>query len=333
MNTISEQTYTSALEALEKIKDNKLINISFEEWYMIGDSKDDNTSEYNHKRLYLLLQQLKYLIDPLLIDITHIDHNDASDKYFLFTSRYFSILLKEIEQMSYRTFTTPNDSHLMDILNVVDVPLTRYLQKRESEKRKMEDLLESTTMALSDIESQYLFEKPEQIAVPLDDTKKILDPLNDFVKAYKKKIESDDFEMRIALGGIQRKFSNEDTGIVSETTQDSSHYSKDYYIVKIKGDYYYNGNLVEVAKNNEYYTIFELLFEQLPHSGSIRYKDLYKVMRPHFPKIKDSELHKKILRTFGDSQNGFLSNTNITHIGKPILQVERRVGIRFNNQR
>jgi hypothetical protein len=333
MNTISNGTYMSALGALEKLKTESL-KITFD-GYFVNNQPDfiEKADTYNHRVLYLLLQQLKMIIDPLLIDITHIDYSDASDKYFLFTSGYFSILLKQIEQQTFRTYTPPNESHLTDILNVVNVPLTRYLQKRGADKKSMEELLESTVLALSDIESQYLFEKREELAIPLSETTAIFEGLNEFIKAYKKKIEGDEFDRNVAIGGLQRKFSNEDNTVDLKPEQTGTRYSKEYYILKVKGDYFYDGNLVEISKTNANHTVLDVLFENMPHGGLLKYKDFYKLLKRGFPRATQKELHTKIVRAFGDKQNGLLSVTNIVHYGKPLFVVEKYIGIKFNNQR
>lgn len=329
MNTIPDEIYSNALVALEKIKSDEPLSIDFEEWFLIGDIENDKATEYNHKVLYLLLKQLKNLIDPLLIDVTHIDKTDATDKHFVFISGYFSTLLKQIERRVYTTYTPANDSHLMDILNVADVPLTRYLQKRESDKKSMEDLLESTVLALSDIESQYLSEKPDQIAVPLKETEDILDPLNNFVHAYKKKIEDDDFDMHVSLGGLQQKF--EHTEVVSPQK-----HSLSTWITAHNGDFYYDGNLIHMKKDNEPYKIFSVVFDYANEGGSIPYKQVYSLMKKikGFERLNQDTLHKKMLRALMDNTNGFVAKSKIKHTAqKPLFTLEVDGKINFNNKR
>lgn len=334
MNSIPDEIYSNALVALEKIKNNTPLTIDFEEWFLIGDfGQEDKATEYNHRVLYLLLKQLKALIDPLLIDITHIDKTDANNKYFVCISAYFSTLLKQIERRVYSTYTPASDSHLADILNVVDVPLTRYLQKRESDKKNMRDLLESTILALSDIESQYLSEKPDQIAVPITETKDIFESLNDFVKAYKKKIEGDEFDHNAAIGEFQRKFGGGD--VVVDTPIPEKHSSK-YYITKTDGDFYYDGNLIKTKKSNQSYKIFSAFFDYANKGGSIPYNEIHALIQKikGFEKLNQEKLHKKMLRALTDNTNGFIAKSKIKHTTqKPLFTLEVEGKINFNNKR
>ena len=111
------------------------------------------------------------------------------------------------------------------------------------------------------------------------------------------------------------------------------------YITKKNNDLYYKDKYLEVSKTAEYYQVFCALFAKLPTGGEISYKDLSKEIQSRIPKAKsksDEEMRKFIQANLTDTSNGFVRYAKIPaseDSGKPLIEIIRGSGVRFNNKR
>ena len=113
-------------------------------------------------------------------------------------------------------------------------------------------------------------------------------------------------------------------------------HSSKYYITKSGDDFYHDGNLIQMRKDNESYKIFSVLFEYADEGGSIPYKQVYSLMKniKGFERLNQDTLHKKMLRALTDNTNGFVKKSKIKHTSqKPLFTLEVEGKINFNNKR
>jgi len=111
------------------------------------------------------------------------------------------------------------------------------------------------------------------------------------------------------------------------------------YITKKNDDFYYKGKYLDISKTAEYYQVFSSLFAKLPNGGEISYKELGKEIQSRIQKTKskdDDEMRKFIQGNLTDASNGFVRYAKLPaneDNGKPLIEVIRGSGVRFNNKR
>lgn len=113
-------------------------------------------------------------------------------------------------------------------------------------------------------------------------------------------------------------------------------HSSQYYITQKGDDFYHDGNLIQMKKDNESYKIFSALFEYANEGGSIPYKQVYSLMKniKGFERLNQDKLHKKMLRALTDNTNGFVKKSKIKHTAqKALFTLEIDGKINFNNKR
>ncbi len=119
---------------------------------------------------------------------------------------------------------------------------------------------------------------------------------------------------------------------------DSEKNDVDFYVKK-RGDYfYYNGDLLNVSKNTDYYKVFCGLYALLPQGGEVAYQKIGVEVKSRIPKTKDysqDRMRKFIQTNLTDKNNGFMRYASISQTednSKPLISVIRGKGIYFNNR-
>lgn len=112
------------------------------------------------------------------------------------------------------------------------------------------------------------------------------------------------------------------------------------YIIKGGEDFKYKGAiLTEIAKDTDYYIVFNALYNLLPEGGFVDYKKLGNEVIKYIPKtkrLKKDKLIRFIQRNLTDEHNGFLHYAGIknsTAGGKKLIRAIRGKGIDFNNSK
>jgi len=109
------------------------------------------------------------------------------------------------------------------------------------------------------------------------------------------------------------------------------------YITKENDDFRYKGRLLQLSKRADHYQVFSALYALLPGGGEIDYGKLGQEVRSRVSKAKrydKDRLQKFLLTNLTDRHNGFMHYAEIPETednGKPLISVNRGVGITFNN--
>jgi hypothetical protein len=106
------------------------------------------------------------------------------------------------------------------------------------------------------------------------------------------------------------------------------------------GDYFYNGQRIIITKGTVYYDVFDILFLHAGQEGSLSYKEIDDelVKRKH-SRIEDAGKRGKRIQNAISEQNGFFKYAKIgvramknkTLDGRPLVEVVRSNGLKFNN--
>jgi hypothetical protein len=112
----------------------------------------------------------------------------------------------------------------------------------------------------------------------------------------------------------------------------------DQYIVKEGEEFKYNGVLLEkIGKRTDYYVVFDALYSLSPRGGTVGYDRLSQEVKDRIHKTMKFSPQKmaKFLSDKLGKNNGFMyfakEIPETLPSGKPLIQVERGVGIVFNN--
>lgn len=109
------------------------------------------------------------------------------------------------------------------------------------------------------------------------------------------------------------------------------------YITKENDDFRYKGKLLQLSKRADHYQVFCALYALLPNGGEIDYTKLGQEVRSRVSKAKrydKDRLQKFLLTNLTDRNNGFMHYAEIPETednGKPLISVNRGIGITFNN--
>ena len=114
--------------------------------------------------------------------------------------------------------------------------------------------------------------------------------------------------------------------------------SEPFYITKNGDDFKYKGKVLNLSRNTDYYKTFTALYEKLREGGEIKYKELIAELKSRIPEIKsksEEEMRKFIQTNLTDKSNGFMRYAQLPKTednGKPLIQIIRASGVRFNNK-
>ncbi len=109
------------------------------------------------------------------------------------------------------------------------------------------------------------------------------------------------------------------------------------YITKSGDDFLYKGKHLQLSKKSDHYQVFSALYALLPQGGEIDYGKLGQEVQSRIFKAKryaKDRLQKFLLTNLTDRSNGFLHYAKIPETednGKPLISVNRGIGITFNN--
>jgi hypothetical protein len=111
-----------------------------------------------------------------------------------------------------------------------------------------------------------------------------------------------------------------------------------FYITKKDDDFWHKGRRLNLSKSADYNQVFAALYAKLPEGGEISYSDLGTEIESRLFKAKGKsadEMRKFIQRNLTDRSNGFVRYASIPETednGKPLIEVVRNSGVRFNNK-
>ena len=111
-----------------------------------------------------------------------------------------------------------------------------------------------------------------------------------------------------------------------------------FYITKKEDDFWYKGRCLNLSKNTDYNQVFAALYAKLPEGGEVSYADLATEIESRLFKAKGKsadDMRKFIQRNLTDRSNGFVRYASIPETednGKPLIEVVRNSGVRFNNK-
>jgi len=112
----------------------------------------------------------------------------------------------------------------------------------------------------------------------------------------------------------------------------------DFYITKDKDDFKYQGAILKLGKNTQYFKVFSSLYTLLPDGGMAKYSDIGKEVIRRIPKKRNlsaKEMIKFIVDKL-DEHNGFLRRTKINNVlsdGRELIHSVRGEGVEFNNRK
>lgn len=114
--------------------------------------------------------------------------------------------------------------------------------------------------------------------------------------------------------------------------------NSEYYLVKDGEDFCYHGVPLQLTRSSNYYMVIEVLYSLLPFGGTVSYKDLIKEIKKKQPAEKrktDEKLKLMIFNALTNKQSGFSRKAKLKPTednGKPLISVDRGLGIMFNNK-
>lgn len=108
-----------------------------------------------------------------------------------------------------------------------------------------------------------------------------------------------------------------------------------------RGNYFYDGQKIEVSTEPIYYKAFDILFSNVDQDGFLSYADIEKelVRRDVPPSKDDATRNKRINNVLKNEQDGFFrfakvngkTLKNKTLDGSPLIKMLRGKGVQFNN--
>lgn len=159
------------------------------------------SDENKHRLAYFFLRKLDFLINPLLTEITHVQRGDL-DANFVLTSKYFSWLTWTVRQALAES--SEKDNTYGSLVRSCQYLLEDYLKKNQKGKQEIVHFSEQVYLVISRIRSDFL---PDEVIIqPTKETADCFEPVELFIKEYKRQIESEDFKTRVAISQIQQKF-------------------------------------------------------------------------------------------------------------------------------
>jgi len=115
--------------------------------------------------------------------------------------------------------------------------------------------------------------------------------------------------------------------------------SSNYYIVKFRDDFMYEGVLLKkVRKGTNYYNVFDAVYVLAPKGGSPTYAKISAEVKKRISgtlNFSDKKMAKFIQDNLNE-HNGFLHHAKIKNTlagGKDLIHIDRGVGVDFNNCR
>lgn len=112
-----------------------------------------------------------------------------------------------------------------------------------------------------------------------------------------------------------------------------------HYITKDGDGFRYKGAPMNLSKKALYFKVFTALFSLLPDGGEVSYEKLAQEIRKQIPstkKLSSKEMNSYIQGKLTENTNGFKRYAKLEEQednGKPLIQVIKNYGIRFNNER
>lgn len=119
----------------------------------------------------------------------------------------------------------------------------------------------------------------------------------------------------------------------SDTTSNNTR-----YIVKDGDDFKYKGKLLPLSRDASYYKVFCALYALLPNGGEVKYKELGLEIMSRIKNTKtktDEQMRDFIQGNLTEKGNGFMRYSKLPATmdnQRPIIEVVRGTGIRFNNK-